>query len=191
FDTLAGLAVATLDTGHYGLVANAKDPLWSDKGLTFSQAGQRQAKTIVDAELAQYQPASGAVKLPHTMAPDEHGLPPAAAAAPDGIFFFRPVKASTRISAYYDQDRSSGNVADWTGFTSNHWVYGHAYDQHSGTDYDGITGDAVYAAATGTVIQVGIDCANTYPGGPATFGSYVRIEHGVQSDGSSYRTLVG
>ena len=83
------------------------------------------------------------------------------------------------------------NVADWTGWTADHWVYGHAYDQHSGTDYDGITGDSVYASAAGTVIQVVIDCANTYPGGPATFGSYVRIEHGLQSDGNSYRTLYG
>ncbi len=191
FDTQAGLAVAALDTGHYTLVDDAQDPLWSDKGLTFSRAGQRLSKAVTDSDLALNEPASGSVKLPHSMAPEAHGLPPASPAAPDGIFLFRPVKASTRVSAYYDQDRNPGSVADWTGWTSNRWVYGHAYDQHSGTDYDGVTGDAIYAAAPGTVIQTAIDCANTYPGGPSSFGSYVRMEHGVQSDGSSYRTLVG
>ncbi|MEO6626857.1 MAG: NBR1-Ig-like domain-containing protein, partial [Burkholderiaceae bacterium] len=191
FDTPSGLAVATLGSGRYTLFAGAEDPLWTEGGLTASRSGQRQAQSVTEAELSQYQPVNGPVKLPKSLAPDAHGLPPAPPTAPNGIFLYRPVKPSTKVSAYYDLDRSAANVADWTGWTANSWVYGHAYDQHSGTDFDGKTGDAVYASAVGTVIQVVIDCANTYPGGPATFGSYVRIEHGVQDDGNSYRTLYG
>ena len=96
----AGLTVATLDSGRYEVVEGAEDPLWTADGLTVSQAGQRLAQTVTEADLSQYQPASGPVKLPKVGPAEGHSLPPAPPASPDGIFLYRPVKASTRISAF-------------------------------------------------------------------------------------------
>jgi len=184
-----GLVVASLSSGHYGLQGPASDPLWSDAGLSAVVGGQRANLAVSPDDLTQYSPAIGQVPLP---AASEIAVPsPDSPAQPSAILFYRPVKASTPISAYMDLDFNVGTIADWTGWTGTTWVYGHAYDNHKGTDYDGVTGDAVYAVAPGTVDTVVIDCVNTYPGGPGTFGSYVRIDHGQQSDGFSYRTIVG
>ena len=187
-----GLVVASLSSGSYGLKGSASDPLWTDTGLSAVVNGQRTDMAVSPADLTQFSPASGDVALPA-----ESGMPvasptsPATPAQPGAILFYRPVKASTPVSAYMDLDFNTGTIADWTGWTGTTWVYGHAYDNHKGTDYDGVTGDAVYAAAPGVVDTVTIDCVNTYPGGPGTFGSYVRIDHGQQSDGFSYRTIYG
>ena len=187
-----GLVVASLSSGSYGLQGPASDPLWTDTGLSAVVSGQRANLAVSPADLSQFSPATGEVALPAASglaAPSPAS--PASPAQPGAILFYRPVKASTRISAYMDLDFNTGTIADWTGWTGTTWVYGHAYDNHKGTDYDGVTGDAVYAAAPGTVDTVVIDCVNTYPGGPGTFGSYIRIDHGQQSDGFSYRTIYG
>jgi hypothetical protein len=81
FDSPAGLAVAALDTGRYTLFSEAEDPLWTEAGLSVSRAGQRLEQQWSEGDLDQSQPASGPVKLPKSMAPDEHGLPPALPAA--------------------------------------------------------------------------------------------------------------
>ena len=184
-----GLVVASLSGGNYGVLGPGSDPRWTDAGLSAVVNGQRASGPVSPADLSQLSSASGAVALPidfGVAAPSAPGL-----SQPGAIFFYRPVKASTRISAYMDLDFNVGTIADWTGWTGTTWVYGHAYDNHKGTDYDGVTGDAVYAAAPGTVDTVVIDCVNTYPGGPGTFGSYVRIDHGQQSDGNRYKTIYG
>ncbi len=189
YQSATGLVVASLAGGHYGFLGQASDPQWTETGLSAVLNGQRANLSWSAAALTQLSPAQGPVDVPAT--PDISGPAPASPARPSAILFYRPVKASTPVSAYMDLDFNVGTISDWTGWTGSQWVFGHAYDQHKGTDYAGHLGDAVNAAAPGTVDRVVIDCVNTYPGGPGTFGSYVRINHGVQSDGNTYETLVG
>jgi len=191
YQSTRGLIVASLSTGRYGLIGQAGDPQWTAAGLTGLLDGQRASLGWSEAALTELSPASGPVALPAAQAANIQSQSQAAPAAPSTILFFRPVKASTPVSAYMDLDFNVGTIADWTGWTGTHWAWGHAYDQHKGTDYAGSLGDPVYAAAPGTVDRVVIDCVNTYPGGPGSFGSYVRIDHGLQSDGAHYETLYG
>ncbi len=100
--------------------------------------------------------------------------------------FSRPVGEFVPISAFFDLDPASGSIRDWTGWTGTSWVYGHAYDGHTGTDYAGVAGDNVYACKAGTVIEVVQDERNTYPDGPRTYGTYVTISHG-----NNYFTVYG
>ena len=112
---------------------------------------------------------SGPAALP-VMTPAS-ALALAGPAAADATFLYRPVRAVTNVSAYYDLDRTQYSIRDWKGYVGATWIYGRAYDQHSGTDYDGVTNDPVYAAAPGRVTAVYVDCVNTYPNGPGSFGS--------------------
>ncbi len=184
-----GLVIVSMSTGQYGFMGQASDPLWTEAGLMAAVNGQRANLAVSDKVLSHASPATGAVALPSNAA---LSLPSVAGPSrPGAVLFYRPVSASTPVSAYMDLDYNVGTIADWTGWTGTHWAWGHAYDNHKGTDYAGHLSDPVYAAAPGTVDKVVIDCVNTYPGGPGTFGSYVRIDHGPQSDGFSYKTLYG
>ncbi|MCC6188396.1 MAG: peptidoglycan DD-metalloendopeptidase family protein, partial [Anaerolineales bacterium] len=185
----AGLVVASLPQGDFAVYPGAGAPAWTEAGLTAERAGSRQPLAWSPADLAPAPAASGPVALPRPAVVSE--MVPAAPAAANAIIVYRPVFASTRVSAYFDLDRAVGAIRDWLGWVGGTWIYGRAYDQHSGSDYDGRTGDPVYAPAPGTVIRIVVDCANTYPNGPRVFGTYVRLAHGVQSDGASYETLVG
>ena len=189
YESGAGVVVMSLDTSRYAVYPGATDPLWAGTGLTVSRAGDRAPLAWAPADLALATPANGPLPLPVTSAPASSR--PLRPASPTGIILYRPVSAATPISAYVDLDRRIGTIADWTGWTGTQWVFGHAYDQHWGTDYAGHHGDPVYASTTGTVIKVVIDCVNTYPNGPGSFGTYVLMDNGPQSDGNSYRTLVG
>ncbi len=185
----AGTVLADLTTDDYGVFVGRADPLWSETGLTVMQADARKTLTWAAADLAPARALSGVAALPAvTPAMDFEVTGPN---APASVFLYRPVKASTRISAYYDLNRNVGQIADWLGWVGGTWIYGRAYDQHSGVDYDGVTGDSVYASALGHVLAVHLDCANTYPNGPGSFGSYVMVDHGPQGDGASYKTLYG
>ena len=187
-----GLVVAGLGTGRFSLTGPAAQPFWTAAGLSAVVNGQRTSLAVSEADLTQSSPATGDVALPVTSNTSAAGpVSPSGPAQPGAVLFYRPVKASTHVSAFMDLDFNNGHIADWTGWTGATWAYGHAYDNHKGTDYDGVTGDAVYAAAPGTVDKLVIDCVNTYPGGPATFGSHIRIDHGQQGDGFSYKTLYG
>lgn len=104
--------------------------------------------------------------------------------------FWQPVSSGTPLSAYFDLDTRSGYIRDWTGWTGTSWVYGHAYDAHTGTDYDGATGDPVYNILWGTVTNVVNESGNTYPNGPQTLGTYVRINHG-NVGGYTYQSAYG
>ncbi len=189
YDSDAGAVLADLAAGRYAVYAGRADPLWTDRGLSVLQAEARETLTWAAADLAPAPALSGPAALP--------ALPPTADFAVTGptsaatVFLYRPVKANTRVSAYYDLNRTVGAISDWLGVVGGAWIYGRAYDQHSGTDYDGVTNDPVYASAPGHVFAVHLDCANTYPNGPGSFGSYVLIDHGAQGDGASYRTLYG
>ncbi|MCC7494130.1 MAG: peptidoglycan DD-metalloendopeptidase family protein, partial [Fimbriimonadaceae bacterium] len=185
----AGLVVASLPKGDFAVYPGAADPVWTEAGLTAERAGARQPLAWSPADLAPAPALSGPVALPGPAVAS--AMVPAAPAAANAIIVYRPVFASTRVSAYFDLDRAVGAIRDWLGWVGGTWIYGRAYDQHSGSDYDGRTGDPVYAPAPGTVIRIVVDCANTYPNGPRVFGTYVRLAHGVQSDGASYETLVG
>jgi murein DD-endopeptidase MepM/ murein hydrolase activator NlpD len=184
-----GLVVASLATGRYGFLGQASDPQWTDAGLSAVLNGQRAKLAVSDAALSQFSPTTGDVALPVTAAMSAPS--PNIPARPGAVLLYRPVKSSTPVSAYMDLDYNIGSISDWTGWTGTQWAWGHAYDQHKGTDYAGHLSDPVYASAPGTVDKVVIDCVNTYPGGPGSFGSYVRIDHGPQSDGFNYKTLYG
>ena len=190
YETTDGLVVAALAPGgaKYAYYKGLSEPQWTNSGLNASQDG---AKSVLrwsedDADLDAAAPKTLAWP---PAAPEVAS--PASSHAPNATLFFRPVSANTRVSAYMDLNTASGAIRDWTGWQGGGWVYGHAYDGHWGTDYDGVTGNPVTAPATGTVNRVIFNCANTFPGGPATFGTSVRLDHGVLSDGLHYWTLVG
>ncbi|MCC7361988.1 MAG: peptidoglycan DD-metalloendopeptidase family protein [Anaerolineales bacterium] len=189
YTSAAGVVVVDLAAARFAVYAGQADPLWTETGLSAVGADARAPLAWAAADLQAAPALSGPAALPNTTL--ETGAAFAGPAATEAIYVYRPVRASTRVSAYYDLDRNLGTISDWLGYVGTQWIYGRAYDQHSGTDYDGVTNDPVYAPAPGHVYAVYVDCANTYPNGPGSFGSYVLIEHGAQSDGASYRTLVG
>lgn len=185
-----GAVVVDLAAAAYAVYAEQADPLWTEAGLTAVQTQARLPLAWAAADFAAAPALSGPAALP-ALAP-EPALDTSSPAGPTAIFLYRPVRAATRVSAYFDLEYPAQYaIRDWLGWVGSTWIYGRAYDNHRGTDYDGVTNDPVYASAPGQVTHVVVDCANTYPNGPGSFGSYIRIEHGVQSDGASYRTLYG
>lgn len=89
----------------------------------------------------------------------------------------RPVGEFIPVTYYYDLDRNLGSLRDWTGWTGIVDTTYHTYDNHNGTDYDGASGDNVYACKEGTVIELVQDPNNTYPDGPYTNGTYINVAH--------------
>ncbi|MCX7625136.1 MAG: peptidoglycan DD-metalloendopeptidase family protein [Candidatus Sumerlaeaceae bacterium] len=90
------------------------------------------------------------------------------------------------MTAAFDLDRTTGGRADWTG-----WVVGepmpgsgHAYDDHSGTDWGMVTGTALYAVANGTVYALRESVPND---DHSDTGNYLILNHsGI--GGRNYRT---
>ena len=190
YETPGGVVVATLASGGaaYAVYDDLRDPLWTEDGLTVAQASTRKTLEWSVKDVSKAAPALGALAWPpHALASEV----PAASAEANAILFYRPVTASTRVSAYMDLDINGQSIRDWKGYVGCCWQYGRAYDGHWGTDYDGVTGHPIYAPALGVVNRVIIYCCNTYPNGPATFGTSVRLYHGQLSDGLHYWTLVG
>ncbi len=104
-------------------------------------------------------------------------------------FFSLPVSSSTPISAYFDLNPASGYIRDWTGWTGRNWIYGHAYDGHKGTDYDGQEGNPIYTANkypdwARTVYTYNYN-GNAYPNGPIIYGTHIIISH----DNTTYKTV--
>ncbi|PJE50924.1 MAG: hypothetical protein COV29_01440 [Candidatus Yanofskybacteria bacterium CG10_big_fil_rev_8_21_14_0_10_36_16] len=95
--------------------------------------------------------------------------------------FTLPFSQPWPISAYFDTDNRMDWVADYIHPSpwpaSESWQYGYAYNGHTGTDYDLDSGTRVVAAASGSVETITDDQPNTYPGGPVTYGNYIKINH--------------
>lgn len=92
-------------------------------------------------------------------------------------------------TAAFDLDRSSGSNADWTGWKSGDPTsgYGHAYDNHTGTDWGMSNYTDLYNVYDGTVtwIRENIpDNTNNDPGDP---GNGITVEHNV--NGVTYLSL--
>ncbi|AXA34788.1 Cell wall endopeptidase, family M23/M37 [Candidatus Sumerlaea chitinivorans] len=90
------------------------------------------------------------------------------------------------MTAAFDLDSAVGGRADWTG-----WVLGeptagsgHAYDEHSGTDFGMVTGTSLYAVANGTVYALRESVPND---DHSDTGNYLILNHpGIA--GRDYRT---
>ena len=99
---------------------------------------------------------------------------PVAAQAAPGPYEWLPFQDAYILEAYFDLLQSSGQIADWSGWTGSSWTSPHAYNNHTGTDFALQTGTPVYATAAGTVAVV----ANNVPEGNHSsggYGNYVRI----------------
>ena len=98
----------------------------------------------------------------------------AAAQAAPGPFEWLPFQDAFIVEAYFDLLQSSGQIADWSGWTGSSWTSPHAYNNHTGTDFALQTGTPIYATAAGTVVAV----VNNVPEGNHSsggYGNYVRI----------------
>jgi murein DD-endopeptidase MepM/ murein hydrolase activator NlpD len=194
YESPAGVVVASLADAAYAEYAGRSEPLWTAEGLTTAEAGERQLLAWAEHDVSLQAAASGALPVPSAAALPAHDTELPESVAPQSataILFYRPVAATVRVSAYFDLNRTIGIIEDWLGWVGSQWIPGRAYDQHLGTDYAAPERTPVYASATGTVDVVRIQCGNYYQGGPAGFGTYVRINHGLLSDGNFYRTLYG
>jgi murein DD-endopeptidase MepM/ murein hydrolase activator NlpD len=90
------------------------------------------------------------------------------------------------MTAAFDLDRSTGGRADWTGWVVGEATAGsgHAYDNHSGTDWGMATGTSVYAVANGTVYALRESVPND---DHSDTGNYLILNHtGIA--GRNYRT---
>ena len=189
-----GVVLVSLADASYAQFPGRAEPMWAADGLTTSEAGARRRLDWAESDLSLVAPSGGPLLLPELEPlPEEGTLNPNPGAAQDttALLFFRPVVSSVRVSAYVDLEPARNRIRDGLGWVGTSWISGRAYDNHRGTDYAAPLSTPVYASATGTVDVVRVQCGNFYQGGPAGFGTYVRIDHGQMSDGSSYRTLYG
>jgi murein DD-endopeptidase MepM/ murein hydrolase activator NlpD len=94
-----------------------------------------------------------------------------------GPYEILPFDDGCIIEAFKDLDFSSGNMADWTGWSgtagSLFLISSHPYDGHIGTDFSVQTGTALHAAAAGTV--TGIETKYARDTFANDYGNYVRI----------------
>lgn len=81
------------------------------------------------------------------------------------------------VEAFTDlRGNTSGDIADWTGWTSTSWESPNAYDNHGGTDFSVGTGTPIFAITTGTVIEVENSVPeNEHPNNGYYYGNYVKI----------------
>ncbi|MBX7247092.1 MAG: peptidoglycan DD-metalloendopeptidase family protein [Candidatus Sumerlaeaceae bacterium] len=91
-----------------------------------------------------------------------------------------------RMTAGFDLNRTSGPIADWTGYASGEATAGsgHAYDNHSGTDSGLVTGSQVFATAAGTVNALREVVPND---DHSDTGNYLILDH-TGIGGRNYRT---
>ncbi|PKO16056.1 hypothetical protein CVU37_11930 [candidate division BRC1 bacterium HGW-BRC1-1] len=99
---------------------------------------------------------------------------PANAQAAPGPFEWLPFEDAFILEAYFDLLQTTGQIADWSGWTGSSWTSPHAYNNHTGTDFALQTGTPIYATAAGTVTTVvtNVPEGNHSSGG---YGNYVRI----------------
>lgn len=90
------------------------------------------------------------------------------------------------MTAAFDLDRTTGGRADWTG-----WILGeptagsgHAYDDHSGTDWGMVTNTPLYAVANGTVYALRESVPND---DHSDTGNYLILNHNGIA-GRNYRS---
>ncbi len=90
------------------------------------------------------------------------------------------------MTAAFDINRSSGDRADWTGWTLGEPTAGsgHAYDDHSGTDWGMVTGTSLYAVANGTVYALRESVPND---DHSDTGNYLILNHSGIA-GRNYRS---
>jgi hypothetical protein len=139
YTAASGVILADLTTGAFARYAGLEAPLWTEAGLTAmpvgegSGAAERGPLAWSSADLAPAPAPDGPVDLSLTqITPSDFQA--AAPAAANAILLYRPVPATTGVSAYYDLDRAVGAIRDWLGWVGSSWIYGRAYDQHSGGD---------------------------------------------------------
>lgn len=118
-------------------------------------------------------------------------LPAALAAAPADApppfaFPFNP--ANFNMTAAYDLNRTTGagQLSDWTGWVSGEATagFGHAYDNHSGTDTGMIIGTPLNSAANGTVNSLRESVPNN---DHSDTGNYLILNHNALA-GRNWRT---
>jgi hypothetical protein len=94
-----------------------------------------------------------------------------------GPYEILPFEDGFIIEAFRDLDLTTGNRADWTGWSGNDGgvflISPHPYDGHIGTDFSVQTGTALHAAAAGTVS--GIETSYARNQFANTYGNFVRI----------------
>jgi murein DD-endopeptidase MepM/ murein hydrolase activator NlpD len=193
-----GVIIVSLKNATYDLVANAQNLNWDENGLVVIHNQAQLLMPFRTFTLSTSAKVTGNVAIPDTK---QVTLSSSNSAVKAGVntkasatattLLYRPVHSNIPISAYYDLDRAGGSWRTWKGTTGTGFVYGETYDQHEGTDYDGITGDPVFASQVGTVTDVIIDCVNTFQIGTLSYGTNIRIDHGTLSDGNKYQTLYG
>ena len=94
------------------------------------------------------------------------------------------------IEAFKDLDMTSGNIADWTGWSGTAWVSPDAYDNHIGSDCSVQTGTPLHAATVGTVSHI----ATGYVRNDHTtyYGNYVQMAaDGAAPNGESIDVIYG
>jgi len=185
------VVISSLETPSYAIISDVRDPMWAKDGLTVVRGNMRVPVDLSSLMWTEGNAKSKLVPLPSTPSQAMAYVLPDPTAGLSGIMsilLYRPVSSNIPVSAYYDLDRNVGHWRDWQGNTGTSWVYGQSYDQHEGTDYDGTTGDPIYASQTGTVGTIYIDCTNTWNSGTLSYGTNFRINHGTLSDGNIYAT---
>jgi hypothetical protein len=124
-----GLVVASFSSGSYALKGPASDPLWTDIGLSAVVNGQRANVPVAASDLSLSSPATGLVALPEASGAASPPVEsPSTSAQPSAILFYRPVKASTHVSAFMDLNPATGAIADWTGWSGSTLLYRTPYD---------------------------------------------------------------
>jgi len=198
YEAAEGVVVVSLNNRSYTVLAGGSRPRWTSQGLSILRQTHEETIALGGLDWTMTTPLNPKVPLP-SVAPAAFGtesIAPNLAGLADGplatTLLYRPVPSSTPVSAYYDLDRACGALRDWLGNIwtvacgNSGWVYGRTYDNHEGTDYDGADGDPIYAAQTGVVGAIALECNNTYP--TSSYGTNFRIEHGTLSDGNAYST---
>ncbi len=94
-----------------------------------------------------------------------------------GPYEILPFDDGCIIEAFKDLDFTTGNIADWTGWSGTSGglflISPHPYEGHIGTDFSVQTGTPLHAAAAGTVS--GIETSYARNQFANTYGNFVRI----------------
>jgi murein DD-endopeptidase MepM/ murein hydrolase activator NlpD len=95
--------------------------------------------------------------------------------APPGPYEYLPFDDAYIVEAFTDLLPGSNSIADWTGWTSKVWESPNAYNDHGGNDFSMATGTPVYAATTGTVVELETNRPENDHNTSYYYGNFVRI----------------